>query len=222
MLSSGTRIDVYEVIAPIGAGGMGEVYRAHDSRLGREVAIKVLPAASANDPDRLKRFEQEARAAASLNHPNILAIHDTGTAQFGDTAGPSPYIVSELLHGQTLRSLLQRGEPLAVRKALNYAVQLANGLAAAHASGIVHRDLKPDNIFITNDEVVKILDFGLARVSQPVSSSSVLQTMAVDTQPGTMMGTLGYMAPEQLRGLVVEWRADPVGKPGGSWRRRRC
>ena len=153
-LAAGTRLGPYEVLAPIGAGGMGEVYRAKDPRLGREVAIKVLPASFSQDPDRLKRFEQEARAAGVLNHPNITAVHDLGTHE------GAPYIVTELLEGETLRARLLAGS-LPVRKAIDYAVQIARGLAAAHEKGIVHRDLKPENLFLTKDGRVKILDFGL-------------------------------------------------------------
>ena len=156
-LGPGARLGPYEVLAPVGAGGMGEVYRAHDGRLGRDVAIKVLPAAFSADPERLHRLEQEARAAAALNHPNILAVHDIGTHD------GSPYIVSELLEGATLRERLN-GVALPVRKAVEYAVQIAHGLAAAHEKGITHRDLKPENIFVTTDGRVKILDFGLAKL----------------------------------------------------------
>ena len=156
-LSAGTSLGPYEILAPLGAGGMGEVYRAKDPRLGREVAIKVLPASFSQDPDRLKRFEQEARAAGVLNHPNITAVHDFGTHD------DAPYIVTELLEGETLRARLLSGS-LPVRKAIDYAVQIAKGLAAAHEKGIVHRDLKPENLFLTKDGRVKILDFGLAKL----------------------------------------------------------
>src|SRR5271156_5575064 len=158
ILTPGTKLGPYEIIAPLGAGGMGEVYRARDTRLGREVALKVLPGSFATDTDRLRRFEQEARAVAALNHPNILAIHDIGE-QDG-----SPFIVSELLEGSSLRAELDRG-PLTSRKASDYAAQIAQGLAAAHDKGIVHRDLKPENIFLTKEGRVKILDFGLAKLS---------------------------------------------------------
>src|SRR5438034_601578 len=154
-LAAGTHLGPYEVLSPLGAGGMGEVYRARDTRLGREVAIKVLPVAFSQDADRLRRFEQEARAVGMLNHPNILIIHD-----FGTHAG-SPYIVSELLEGETLRERLRAGA-LPARKAIDYALQIARGLAAAHEKGIVHRDLKPENLFVTRDGRLKILDFGLA------------------------------------------------------------
>src|SRR2546426_3924175 len=158
-LGSGTRLGPYEIVAPLGSGGMGEVYRAHDPRLGRDVAIKVLPAAFSSDPDRLHRFEQEARAAAALNHPHILAVHDIGTYD------GSPYIVSELLDGRTLREQLAPG-PLLVRRAIECGIQIGRGLAAAHDKGIVHRDLKPENVFVMTDGHVKILDFGLAKLME--------------------------------------------------------
>ena len=157
-LTAGTKLDGYEILDPLGAGGMGEVYRARDPVLKREVAIKVLPSFVSQDPDRLRRFEQEAQAAAALNHPNILAVHRFGTFE------GAPYLVSELLEGGTLGQLLARG-PLPVRKAIDYGIQIARGLAAAHDKGIVHRDLKPDNIFVTKDGRVKILDFGLAKLT---------------------------------------------------------
>ncbi len=159
-LSSGTKLGPYEIQSLVGAGGMGEVYRAHDSRLDRTVAIKILPASFSADTDRMQRFAQEARAAAALNHPNILSIFDIGDEQ------GSPYVVSELLEGETLRERLRNGA-LSVRKAIDYALQVARGLAAAHEKGIVHRDLKPENLFITNDGRVKILDFGLAKLTRP-------------------------------------------------------
>ncbi len=201
-LTPGTRVGSYEIVELVGAGGMGEVYRAHDPRLGRDVAIKVIPASFASDPDRVRRFEQEARAAAALTHPNILAVHDVGTFE------SAPYIVSELLAGVTLRERMG-GSALPVRKATDIAVQIAHGLAAAHAKGIVHRDLKPENIFITDDGHVKILDFGLAKLIEvtPVSSHSVA-TRQADTHPGAIMGTAGYMSPEQLRGQAVDHRSD--------------
>src|SRR4030095_10868600 len=156
-VSAGTKLGPYEILAPIGAGGMGEVYRARDERLKRDVAIKVLPALFSADADRRRRFEQEAQAAGGLNHPNITAVYDLGSVD------GSPYIVTELLEGETLRARLSRG-PVAVRKATDYAIQIAHGLAAAHEKGIVHRDLKPENVFVTNDGRVKILDFCLATV----------------------------------------------------------
>src|ERR1700688_5271733 len=159
-LTSGTKLGPYEVVAPAGAGGMGEVYRARDTRLNRDVAVKILPAAFARDPERMWRFQQEAQAVAALNHPNILAIHD-----FGEHEG-SPYIVTEFLEGETLRERMRPGA-LPARKATEYGEQVARGLAAAHEKGIVHRDLKPENIFITRDGRVKILDFGLAKLARP-------------------------------------------------------
>jgi len=168
-LRSETRLGPYEIVSAIGAGGMGEVYRARDPRLNREVAIKILPASFSSDPQRLHRFEQEARATAALNHPNILAVHDIGQ-QDG-----SPYIVSELLEGQTLRDRLRDG-PLSLRKVIDFALQIARGLAAAHDRGIVHRDLKPDNIFITKDGRAKILDFGLAKLTRSDAALKVRLT----------------------------------------------
>jgi eukaryotic-like serine/threonine-protein kinase len=203
-LTAGTRLGPYEVLAPVGAGGMGEVYRARDPRLGRDVAVKVLPAAFSADPERLHRFEQEARAAAALNHPNILAVHDIGQHD------GAPYIVSELLEGATLRDRLSGGA-LPVRKAVEYAVQIAHGLAAAHEKGITHRDLKPENIFVTTDGRVKILDFGLAKLTQAepaVAALSALPTTPPDTSPGVVLGTIGYMSPEQVRGLPADHRSD--------------
>jgi Tol biopolymer transport system component len=183
---------------------MGEVYRARDPRLGRDVAIKVLPTAFSADVDRLHRFELEARAAAALNHPNILAVYDIGTE------ADAPFIVSELLEGETLRERAKSG-PVVVRKAIEYALQLARGLAAAHEKGITHRDLKPENVFITRDNRVKILDFGLAKLTQDqpaLATASALATVPSPTQPGVVLGTVGYMAPEQVRGLPVDHRAD--------------
>ncbi len=197
---AGTRIGPYEIAAPIGAGGMGEVFRARDARLGRDVAIKFLPTLFATDPDRLRRFEQEARAAAALNHPNILVLHDIGT-----DAGV-PYVVTELLEGRTLRELLDGG-PLPTRKATDYGVQIASGLGAAHDKGIVHRDLKPENVFVTKDGRVKILDFGLAKLAEGMSADGTRATMA-QTDPGMVVGTVGYMSPEQLRAEEVDARSD--------------
>jgi eukaryotic-like serine/threonine-protein kinase len=201
-LTAGSKLGPYEIIAPLGAGGMGEVYRARDSRLKREVAIKVLPQAFSLDADRLHRFEQEALATAALNHPNILAVFDIGTNE------GSPYVVSELLEGETLRERL-RGGSIAVRKTLDYALQIAHGLAAAHEKGIIHRDLKPENLFVTKDGRVKILDFGLAKLTQsdPGDHSS-LPTMTHATEAGVVLGTAGYMSPEQVRGIAVDARSD--------------
>ena len=200
-LSAGAKLGPYEILAPLGAGGMGEVYRAKDPRLGREVAIKVLPATFSRDPDRLRRFEQEARAAGVLNHPNILAIHDIGTYD------GSPYVVSELLEGETLRARLAGGA-LAPRKAISYALQIAHGLAAAHEKGIVHRDLKPENIFVTKDGRVKILDFGLAKLVEKEESSQITNLPTAGTEPGVVLGTVGYMSPEQARARPADPRSD--------------
>jgi len=202
-LSAGTKLGAYEIISPLGAGGMGEVYRARDTRLDREVAIKLLPAEVSSDSDRLQRFEQEARATSALNHPNILTVYDIGTH-----AG-SPYLVAELLDGEELRERLDQG-PLPLRKAIDYAQQIVNGLSAAHEKGIVHRDLKPENLFITKDERVKILDFGLAKLrSNPgATQGSEDDTRKAITNPGVVMGTVGYMSPEQVRGQLTDHRSD--------------
>ena len=201
-LSPGVRLGPYEILDPIGAGGMGEVYRARDAKLGRDVAIKVLPSIISDDSDRLRRFEQEARAAAALNHPNILAVFQMGTYE------GAPYLVSELLEGETLRVQIKRGR-LAVRRAIDYGVQIARGLAAAHKKGIVHRDLKPENMFVTNDGQLKILDFGLAKLTQPESGSeNSALTLTTGTEAGVVMGTVGYMSPEQVRGQTADHRAD--------------
>src|ERR1700730_16187180 len=194
-IAPGSRLGPYEILAPIGAGGMGEVYRARDPRLGREVAIKVLPASFSADAERLRRFEQEAKAAGVLNHPNITAVYDIGSHD------GAPYVVQELLEGETLRAALASGK-LAPRKAIDHALQIAHGLAAAHDKGIVHRDLKPQNLFVTNVGRVEILDFGLAKLTQ-VGEGSGPQTnlpTAAGTEPGVVMGTLGYMSPEQIKG----------------------
>jgi dipeptidyl aminopeptidase/acylaminoacyl peptidase len=197
-LASGTRIGPYEIVSPLGAGGMGEVYRARDPQLGRDVAIKILPTSFAGDPDRLARFEHEARTLASLNHPNIAHV-------YGFEQGA---LVMELLEGETLRERLHEG-PLPARKAIEFAAQIARGLAAAHERGVVHRDLKPENVFILRDGRVKILDFGLARTIV-AADAAVSRTVAVPTitTPGTVMGTVGYMAPEQVRGSDVDARTD--------------
>jgi eukaryotic-like serine/threonine-protein kinase len=205
-VDTGTRLGPYEIIARLGAGGMSEVYRAYDPRIRREVAIKVLPATFAKFADRMHRFEQEARAIGALNHPNLLTIFDTGTAD------GKPYIVTELLEGQTLRSCLRdNGQQvkLSPRRVIEYSTQIANGLAAAHERGIVHRDLKPDNLFITRDGRVKILDFGVAKLrSADEFAFSDDKTMTQDTSPGTVIGTVGYMSPEQVRGQQVDHRSD--------------
>ncbi len=204
-LPADAKLGPYEIVAALGAGGMGEVYRARDTRLQRDVAIKVLPAAFTSDLERLRRFEQEALATASLNHPNILAVFDVGTATDGTV-----FVVSELLEGATLRDALTRSA-LPLRKVLDYALQIARGLAAAHDKGIVHRDLKPENLFVTRDEHVKILDFGLAKVTAVASSQvgqTALNTMPPQSQAGVVLGTIGYMSPEQVRGLTVDSRSD--------------
>src|SRR5262245_4371647 len=211
-LSNGSRLGPYEILAPLGAGGMGEVYRARDTRLNRQVALKVLPTQFTTNAERLRRFEQEARAASALNHPNILTIYDTGAHE------GAPFIVSELLEGETLRERLEAGA-LPVRKAIDSALQLSRGLAAAHGKGIVHRDLKPENLFITEDARLKILDFGLAKLKPPsglgslrpqagVENPTETYHPAVDTDPGKVMGTVGYMAPEQVRGREADHRSD--------------
>ncbi|HYW44477.1 MAG TPA: protein kinase [Bryobacteraceae bacterium] len=203
-LAAASRLGPYEIVSLIGAGGMGEVYRARDPRLQRDVAIKVLPGALQLDADRRARFEQEARAAGALNHPNIVAIYDIGLHD------GALYIVQELLEGETLRERLRQG-PLPARKAIDCAVQTARGLAAAHAKGIVHRDLKPDNLFLTRDGRLKILDFGLAKLtSRPaaLSEATSAPTEVLGTQPGLVLGTIGYMSPEQVRGQPVDHRSD--------------
>ncbi|MHB8541222.1 MAG: serine/threonine-protein kinase [Candidatus Acidiferrales bacterium] len=224
-LAPGTKLGPYEVLAPLGAGGMGEVYRARDTRLGRDVAVKVLPASFSRDPERVRRFEQEARATGQLNHPNILTVHD-----FGMYDG-APYVVSELLEGETLRQRLtghavstpasasgdttaknsRAGVALPPRKAIDYGIQIANGLAAAHEKGIVHRDLKPENIFLTRDGRVKILDFGLAKLIGPeVEGETRTQAapLTAVTDPGVVLGTAGYMSPEQVRAQPTDHRSD--------------
>ena len=197
-LSSGDRVGPYVIADALGAGGMGEVYRARDTRLNRDVAIKVLSDAFAADPDRRDRFEREAQAIAALSHPNILAIHDVGFDQ------GRAYAVTELLDGETLRERLRAGA-IPVSKAIDIAVQVAHGLSAAHDKGFVHRDVKPENIFLVKDGRVKVLDFGLVRTTGVPTDAS--ETMAV-TRPGALMGTVGYMAPEQVRDQTVDARAD--------------
>jgi serine/threonine protein kinase len=203
-LPSGMRIGPYQIQARLGVGGMGEVYRARDSRLGRDVAIKVLRHELAETPIRRARFEVEARAVAALNHPHIVSIFD-----FGEVNG-NPYAVSELIEGQSLRALLRRG-PVPTRKLIDIAVQIAEGLAAAHAAGIAHRDVKPENIMISGDGRIKILDFGLARsasrTSGALNGNGATVTVRV-TQPGTVLGTPNYMSPEQARGEVADYRSD--------------
>ncbi len=203
-LTSGTKLGPYEIQSPLGAGGMGEVYRARDTRLGRDVALKILPESFARETDRLHRFEQEARAVAALNHPNILAIFDTGQNN------GSPFLVSELLEGETLRGVLDRGA-VQQRKTIDYGVQIAQGLAAAHEKGIVHRDLKPEHIFVTRDARIKILDFGLAKLAQKASAAAAddgVTLTSSHTAAGVVMGTASYMAPEQVRGEAADPRTD--------------
>ena len=204
-LSAGTKLGPYEVQSPVGVGGMGEVYRALDTRLGRAVALKVLPGSFASDADRLHRFEQEACAVAALNHSNILAVFDIGQQE------GSPFLVSEFLEGESLSEILDRG-PFAQRKTTEYGVQIAHGLAAAHEKGIVHRDLKPGNIFVTKDGQIKILNFGLAKVMQSSGNTqdgATLATLATAaTAAGVALGTPGYMAPEQVRGHAADARTD--------------
>ncbi|HEX3111965.1 MAG TPA: WD40 repeat domain-containing serine/threonine protein kinase, partial [Candidatus Eisenbacteria bacterium] len=202
-LANGTRLGPYEILGPLGAGGMGEVYRARDPRLGREVAVKVLPHAVAGDPERQQRFETEARAAGSLNHPNIVTLHDVGLSN------GVPYLVTEILEGESLRDLIERG-PVSTERATALVVEIAQGLAAAHAKGIIHRDLKPENLFVLPDGRVKILDFGIAKLTRTESTAQAETTpvFASLTVAGTIMGTVSYMAPEQLRDRPVDQRAD--------------
>jgi len=206
-LFPGQGIGAYKILALLGRGGMGVVYRARDERLRRDVAIKVLPASFANDADRLRRFEQEAHATSALNHPNILTIYDIGAAS--PELGGAPFIVTELLEGEELRTQLESGA-LPARRALEYALQITQGLAAAHEKGVVHRDLKPENLFITKDGRVKILDFGLAKLCppQPGVVNTDAPTQKRLTDPGVVMGTVGYMSPEQVRGQETDHRSD--------------
>jgi len=198
---TGQLVGHYRVLEKIGAGGMGEVFRARDERLGRDVALKLIRPASSDNPDHLRRFEQEARAAAALNHPNILAIYDVGFE------GTTPYIVSELLEGRNLRQRLFEG-PIPVREAADFALQIAQGLTAAHDRLIVHRDLKPENLFLTNDRRIKILDFGVAKLLAPSADDRAFESMTTVTKHGAMVGTVAYMSPEQLRGKPVDHRSD--------------
>ena len=198
-LAPGEKVGLYEVVSQLGEGGMGEVYRAHDSRLHRAVALKVIGLSGSNG-DRARRFEQEARSIAALNHPNIVAIYDVGTHQ------QTPFLVTELLEGETLRERLNRG-PLAVRKAIEIASQIAQALSAAHERGIIHRDLKPENIYLTKDGHAKLLEFGLSKEQGQTSDGGLNMTITTTT-PGTVMGTVGYMSPEQVRGQQVDHRSD--------------
>jgi len=201
-LAAETQLGPYKIIALIGAGGMGEVYRARDTRLLRDVALKLLPESFTTDPDRLRRFEQEARAVAALNHPNIVSVYDVGNE------GGVHYIVSEFLEGDTLRQLIS-ASGMAARKATELAVQMAQGLAAAHEQGIVHRDLKPENIFVTRTGRLKILDFGLAKLRRPQAIAETVDGVTVAaTNAGQVMGTIGYMSPEQVRGDAADQRSD--------------
>ena len=199
-LQTATRLGPYEILAPIGAGGMGEVYRARDTRLNRDVALKILPELLATDADRLRRFKLEAQSTGALNHPNVLVIYDIGTYE------NVPYLVSELLQGESLKERLNQGK-LGVNRAVDYGRQIAAGLAAAHAKGITHRDIKPDNLFVTRDGRVKILDFGIAKLAGSQVSGQTA-TMALNTSAGTVMGTAAYMSPEQARGQAVDHRSD--------------
>jgi hypothetical protein len=202
-LSAGSRLGPYEILAPLGAGGMGEVYRARDTRLGRDVAVKVLPERLALDADAVARFERESKAVAALSHPNILAIHDVGKSD------GIAFAVTELLEGTTLRERLEGGAALPFRKCVEYGSQIVEGLAAAHEKGIVHRDLKPENIFVTAEGRIKILDFGLAKAAAaPDETETNSPTVAPETDPGTVLGTVGYMSPEQVRGRPADHRSD--------------
>src|SRR6266542_3247209 len=202
-LVAGARFGPYEVLSPLGAGGMGEVWKARDTRLGREVAVKVLPAEVASDSSRLHRFEKEARSASALNHPNIVTVYEIGSE------GSVSYIAMELVEGKTLRAVLFAGA-LPVRRLLQIAAQVAEGLARAHEAGIVHRDLKPENVMVTKDGLVKILDFGLAKLTQAGSGSDEASQLPTETgtSPGVVLGTAGYMSPEQASGAVVDFRSD--------------
>src|SRR6185503_11203681 len=197
----GKKLGKYEILAKLGAGGMGEVYRARDLLLGREMALKVLPETVREDPDRLRRFEAEARAASALNHPNIVTIYDIGQSD------GVPYIAMELVEGHTLRTLLN-ARPMLTKRTLGLAAQAAEGLARAHGVGIVHRDLKPENLMVTRDGFVKILDFGLAKLHEPDPLLAPDAPTEPATRPGVLMGTVGYMSPEQAKGRTVDFRSD--------------
>jgi hypothetical protein len=202
-LAAGTLLGPYEIVGLVGAGGMGEVYRAHDPRLSRVVAIKILPPSFAADPDRLRRFEHEARAIAALNHPNVIVVHDVGVFE------TTPYLVMEWLDGQTLRDAITSG--FSITRAVDYAIQIAEGLAAAHTHGILHRNLKPENVFITRPGRAKILDFGLAKATRPASRGAVTETVPAwqhESAPGTVVGTVGYVSPEHVLGNPIDHRSD--------------
>src|SRR5207249_3687182 len=205
-IARGDTLGPYEILAQIGAGGMGDVWRARDKRIGRDVAVKVLPDSYAPGDERVRRFEQEARAAGAINHPGLVTIFDVGTMN------GSPYIVMELLEGETVRDAIGdvMATPLPLRKMIDYAIQISSALAVAHEKGIMHRDLKPENLFITSDGRVKILDFGLAKLTRPegTPSSAEAPTLQVATDPGLVMGTVGYMSPEQVRGKPADQRSD--------------
>jgi len=202
-LEAGEQIGPYEILSPLAKGGMGEVYRARDMRLRREVALKMLPDAAAHNTDSLSRFDRETRAVAALNHPNILAIHDSGSFH------SVPFAVTELLEGETLAERLSTG-PLSPQKAVDVACQIADGLDAAHARGIIHRDIKPDNIFLTNEGRAKILDFGIARIEQPARTAGMANTLTGrrGSSSNFLIGTAGYMSPEQVRGKAIDARTD--------------
>ncbi|HEX5133919.1 MAG TPA: serine/threonine-protein kinase, partial [Thermoanaerobaculia bacterium] len=201
-LPAGTRVGPYEIVSALGIGGMGEVYRARDPRLGREIALKVLPEELSTDADRLARFEREARSASALNHPHIVTVYDIGRAD------SLSYIAMELVEGHTLREAVASG-PLPGKRAVAIAAQAADALAKAHSVGIVHRDLKPENVMVSRDGFVKILDFGLAKLVAPVSDTVSHAATAIDaTRPGVLLGTVGYMSPEQARGGEVDFRSD--------------
>src|SRR5512134_931127 len=200
-LAPGSRLGSYEIVSQLGQGGMGIVFRARDTKLERDVAVKVLPRNLAEDKDALGRFEREAKAVAALSHPNILAIHDIGHVE------GTVYETRELLEGETLRQRLQEGA-LPPRKAVEIALEVAGGLAAAHDKGIVHRDLKAENVFLLGSGQVKVLDFGLARVDPVAPEGTDTPTRSLSTEPGRVMGTVGHMAPEQVRGRAVDARAD--------------
>src|SRR5262245_29086626 len=200
-IAMGRRLGPYEILSPIGAGGMGEVYRARDPRLGREVALKVLAPEHSSDPERLRRFRREAQALAALSHPNILALHDA------DSSDGTSYAIFELLEGETLRHRLERG-PVPVRKVAEWGAQICRGLAAAHARGIVHRDLKPENLAFGADGSIKILDFGVARLADGEDVADEAREKRTTTQAGALLGTVGYMSPEQVRGGPADARSD--------------
>src|SRR5947209_17056624 len=203
-ITPGTRMGRYEIRLKLGAGGMGEVYLAEDTQLGRKVALKLLPSDLMQNEDRLRRFEQEARAASALNHPNILTIFEIGKTETAN------FIATEFIDGETLRQHLAR-TTMKLTEALDIGVQVASALSAAHEAGIIHRDIKPDNIMLRRDRLVKVLDFGLAKLTEPqaVAADTSAPTMPkAETEPGVVMGTVQYMSPEQARGLPVDARTD--------------